>query len=162
MLRATIVSVSEENNKNLINFIATTVETLRDQVETMRDEMVTKADLAAFKDQMVTKKEFALLKDQMATKNELKEDLARLESQMAANLARTELNLDNKLTVIRGDIEQVQVRLDSIDHAVSGRMESVETEISRLKSVLYLLVKDKPEMLRLLGRGASGESRPTG
>jgi hypothetical protein len=78
------------------------------------------------------------------------------------DLARTELKLDNKMTVIRGDIEHVQVRLDSIDHALTGRLESVETEISRLKSVLYLMVKDKPEMLRLLGRPLPGGPQPQG
>jgi len=35
-------------------------------------------------------------------------------------------------------------------------MGLVETDISRLRSVLYLLVKDKPEMLRLLGQPSSG------
>lgn len=110
-------SVPEQNE--LINFIATTVETLRDQVETMRDQMATKQDLA-----------------------------------------QVELKLDTKMTAIRGDIEQVQVRLDSIDHAVTARMETVESEISRLRSVLYLLVKDKPDMLRLLGQPTPGESRP--
>jgi hypothetical protein len=34
--------------------------------------------------------------------------------------------------------------------------------MSRLRSVVYLLVKDKPDMLRLLGQTppASGEGRP--
>lgn len=39
MLSTTIDSMSEEKDKNLINFIATTV-------ETMRDQMATKDDLA--------------------------------------------------------------------------------------------------------------------
>jgi hypothetical protein len=84
------------NNGDLINFIATTV-------ETMRDRMVTKDDLAG-----------------LATKT----DLNRVE------------------TILRGDIEQVQVRLDSIDRALSTRMGQIESEVSRLRSVLYLLVKD--------------------
>ena len=152
MLRATINSMSEERDKHLIDFIASTV-------EIMRDKMATKEDLATIKEQMATKKELAAVKDQMATKTELaavKDQMATalsdVETRLTNKLSRTESNLDNKMTVIRGDIEQVQLRLDSIDHALTGRIESVETEMSRLKSVLYLLVKDKPEMLRLLGR----------
>jgi hypothetical protein len=43
-----------------------------------------------------------------------------------------------------------------------ARLDQIETEMSRLRSVVYLLVKDKPEMLRLLGQTppASGEGRP--
>ena len=74
-----------------------------------------------------------LIREQMATKS----DIARLEVEA---------------TTIRGDIEQVQLRLDSIDHKLATRLDQVEAEVSRLRSVLYLLVKDKPDMLRLLGR----------
>ena len=41
-------------------------------------------------------------------------------------------------------------------------MSLIETDVSRLRSVLYLLVKDKPDMLRLLGQPTPGESRPQG
>ena len=64
-----------EPNNNLIGFIASTVETLRDDVGTIRNEMVTKSSFEA------------------------------------------------TTTAIRGDIEQVQLRLDGIDHAVSSRIE---------------------------------------
>lgn len=148
--------MSEEKDRNLINFIAATVEATRDRMDTMqndlsalKDQMATKNDLAALKDQMATKKELAELKDQMATNS----DLAALKDQMATK---------NDVVIIRGDIEQVQVRLDSIDHALSGRMGLLETQISRLRSVIYLLVKDKPDMLRLLGQPTPGESRPQG
>ncbi|HVF88221.1 MAG TPA: hypothetical protein VM866_11555 [Pyrinomonadaceae bacterium] len=93
-----------DDNNDLLNYIAVTVETMRDQ---------------------------------MATKS----DLARLEAKMDANFA-----------AVRGDIEQVQLRVDSIERALRARLENMETEISRLRSVLYLLVKDKPDMLRLLGQ----------
>jgi hypothetical protein len=93
-------SMAESNNDNLIAFIASTVEKLRDQ---------------------------------MATKT----DIVRLETQG---------------TAIRGDIEQVQLRLDSIQHDVSSRFEQVEGELSRLRSAVYLLGKDRPEVLRLLGQ----------
>ena len=39
MLRGTIVSVSEENDKNLISFIANTVETVRDQMVTKEESL---------------------------------------------------------------------------------------------------------------------------
>jgi len=144
--------MAEPANNNLINFIATTVETMRDQmatkddlvkmatsIETLRDQMATKEDLTRF----ATREDLAALKDQMATKD----DLARM---------ATKDDLARMATTLRGDIERVQLRLDSIDRALGARMGLVETDISRLRSVLYLLVKDKPEMLRLLGQPSSG------
>jgi hypothetical protein len=65
------VSDQQPENNNLINFIAATVETMRDQ---------------------------------MATKN----DLAQLE-------ARLTTKLEVEITAVRGDIEQVHLRLDSIE-----------------------------------------------
>ncbi len=120
-----------DDSKDLLNFIASTV-------ETMRDQMATKSDLARVESGLEAK---------MATKN----DLARLEAKMDAGFA-----------AVRGDIEQVQLRVDSIERALRARLDQMETEISRLRSVLYLLVKDKPEMLRLLGQTppAADEGRP--
>lgn len=92
--------VTESNNNNVIGFIASTVETMRDDVASIRDEMATKADV----------------------------------------------------TILRGDIEQVQLRLDGIEHSMSSRFEYVEGELSRLRSAVYLLGKDRPEILRLLGQ----------
>jgi hypothetical protein len=108
------MSNQEPENNNLINFIAATVEALRDQ---------------------------------MATKS----DIIRLEAK-----------LEVEATAIRDDIEQVNLRLDSIDRAIRVRLDQLETEMSRFRSVLYLLVKDKPDMLRLLGQTppVSDEGRP--
>jgi hypothetical protein len=145
--------VSEQNG-NLLNYIAATVETLRDEIETVRDQMATKADLAALREQMATKGDLAAVKDNIARIEAVmatKDDIARLESRMATKL---------ETAAIRGDIEQVQLRLDSIDRALSGRMGLVETEVSRIRSVVYLLVKDKPDMLRLLGQSGLHENRP--
>src|SRR5260370_40825046 len=100
--------MAESNNNNLIGFIASTI-------ETMRDEMATK------------------------------DDLGRLE-------VRFSDKLDASTTAIRGDIEQVHLRIDSIEHAVSSRIEQVEGELSRLRSAVYLLGKDRPEILRLLAQ----------
>jgi hypothetical protein len=135
-------SMSEEKDKNLINFIATTVEGMRDRLDRIQGEMATKDDLAR-----------------------VESNVARIESNVArieSKVVRVESRLDVKTTAIRGDIERVQLRLDSIDHALSGRMSLIEGQISRLRSVVYLLVKDKPEMLSLLGQSQPGESRPQG
>lgn len=106
------MSDQRPNGENLINFIATTVETMRDQ---------------------------------MATKDEV----ARLESK-----------LDMGLTTISADFEQVHLRFDTIERALSTRMGQIENEVSRLRSVVYLLVKDKPDMLRLLGQPVPGGESP--
>ena len=115
----------QQDNNNLIDFIATTV-------ETMRAQMATRSDIET-----------------------LESSLQTLES----SLQTLESSLNAKTTAIRGDIERVQVRLDSIDRALSTRMGFIETELSRLRSVVYLLAKDKPEMLRLLGQSTPDESR---
>ncbi|HWS86312.1 MAG TPA: hypothetical protein VN282_05085 [Pyrinomonadaceae bacterium] len=77
------------------------------------------------------------LRDRMATKS----DLTRLEDRLMV-----------ETTAIRGDIEQVHLRIDGIDRALALRLDHVESEMSRMRSVLYLLVKDRPDMLRLLGQ----------
>ena len=160
-------SAMSENDK-LINFIATTVEGLRQRIDTISEQMATKVDLAnlrdemttefaAMKDQMASKDELAAVKAQMATKDELKDGLAALRIEMA-----TKNDLGRLETTMRGEFEQVHLRLDSIDRRVDTRIGQVETDVSRLRSVVYLLVKDKPDMLRLLGQPNPGESRPQG
>ncbi|HEX8845773.1 MAG TPA: hypothetical protein VF791_14065 [Pyrinomonadaceae bacterium] len=123
------MSEQESNNHNLINFIAATV-------ETMRDQMATKSDLSSLREQMATKSDLSALRDQMATKSDI--------------------------AAVRGDIEQIQLRLDSIERALRARLDQIEVEVSRLRSVVYLLVKDRPDMLRLLGQTPppGEESRP--
>jgi hypothetical protein len=156
-----------ENDK-LINFIANTVEGLRVRIDTISEQMATKVDLAnlrdematefaAMKNQMSTKDELAAVKAQMATKDELKDGLAALRIEMA-----TKNDLGRLETTMRGEFEQVHLRLDSIDRRVDTRIGQVETDVSRLRSVVYSLVKDKPDMLRLLGQPYPGESRPQG
>ena len=39
-----------------------------------------------------------------------------------------------------------------IADTVETRLDHIEDELSRLRSVVYLLVKDRPDMLRLLGQ----------
>lgn len=158
------LSSMSENDNNLITFIASTIETMRDQMatkedlvrlesrmETMREQMATKEDLAAVKDDL------AAVKDQMATK----EDLAGLESRLREELAAKN-DLRRLETTMHGEFEQVHIRFDSMDRRVDTRLGQIETDVSRLRSVVYLLVKDKPDMLRLLGQPTPGESRSQG
>ena len=136
---------SVPDQTDLIKFIATTVESLRGQMETMREQMATKDDLAAIETRMETRMDnrFDAIREEMATKQELHD----LEKRLTTRIDRLEVKTD----AMRGDIEQVQVRLDSIDRGVSARAGLVETEVSRIRSVVYLLAKDRPEILRLLG-----------
>jgi hypothetical protein len=62
---------------------------------------------------------------------------------------------DVSISAVRGDIEQVQLRLDSMEHSIASRFEHVEGEISRLRSAVYILSKDRPDVLRLLGHQTS-------
>jgi hypothetical protein len=157
----------ESNDHPLINFIASTVEALRVRIDTISEQMATKVDLANLRDEMATKAELAALRDEMATKV----DLARAESNLArveSNLARVESQMATKdglarlETTMHGEFEQVHIRIDSIDRGMGSRIGSIETDVSRMRSVLYLLVKDKPDMLRLLGQPTPGEGRPQG
>lgn len=160
-------SMSEQSDSSLLNFIASTVEALRVRVDSISDQMAgmaTKVDLANLRDE---------LRDEMATKVDLarvESNLARLESQMATkdDLARVESQMATKdglarlETTMHGEFERVHIRIDSLDRGMGSRMGLIETDVSRLRSVLYLLVKDKPDMLRLLGQPTPGESRPQG
>jgi hypothetical protein len=106
MLRSS-PTVAESNKNEVIGFIASTVETLRDDMASMRSEMLTKG------------------------------------------------GFDVAVTGVRGDIEQVQLRLDSMEHSIVSRFEQVESELSRLRSAVYLLGKDRPDVLRMLGQTSS-------
>ena len=123
-----------EVRNDLLQFIATTV-------ETMRDQMATKVDLRKLEERMDTiEGRMGTLEGGMATKSDLRRLEERLEARMEAGF-----------TAVRGDIERVSLRLDTIERALSARLSQIETDMSRLRSVLYLLVKDQPELLRLLG-----------
>ena len=101
--------MANSDNNEMIGFIASTVETIRDRLDGIDERM----------DGMVTKSMF-----------------------------------DAGITAVRGDIEQVHMRLDSMEHSLASRFEHVEGELSRLRSAVYLLGKDRPEILRLLGHNA--------
>lgn len=154
-------------NDNLFNFIATTVETLRQRVEVISEQMATKVDIANLRDEMATKADLAALRD------ELKGEMATMRSEMATmrdematksdlaaiiNEMATKNDVERVETTMHGEFEQVHIRFNSLDRRVDTRMGQIETDVSRLRSVLYLLVKDKPDMLRLLGQPAAGDN----
>jgi hypothetical protein len=56
------------------------------------------------------------------------------------------------ITMVRGDIERLDLRLDGIDRAVTLRMDTMDLSISRLRSAVYLLAKNQPEIQKLLGQ----------
>jgi hypothetical protein len=133
-----------EENENLLNFIAATVEMIRDRMATKEDfeRVVTKEEFEPVRDQVeFIGGQLETMRDRMATK----EDLARVESRLTDKIGV-------EATALRGDIEQVHMRLDGIDKALAARLNQIEAEVSRLRSVVYLLVKDRPDMLRLLGQ----------
>lgn len=139
MLRSPTVSGS---NGELIGFIASTVETILVRLTAVENHMATKEDLARLDGRLSER--IDSIEQRMATK----EDLAALDGRFTERL-------DVATTSIRGDIEQIQLRLDSMEHSIASRFENVEGEISRLRSAVYLLGKDRPEVLRLLGHSHS-------
>ena len=152
-------SMLSENDNNLINFIATTVEALRSRVDTISEQMATKVDLANLRDEMATN--LARVESNLRAEMATKDDLARVESNLREQMA-TKDDVARLETTMHGEFEQIHIRFDSMDRRVDTRMGQIETDVSRLRSVVYLLVKDKPDMLRLLGTPTPGESRSPG
>ena len=103
-----------EENKNLLNFIASTVETIRDRMATKEDveRMVTKDEFEPVREQVeFIGGQLETMRDRMATKS----DIARLEDK-----------IEVEVTAVRGDIEQVHLWLDGIEKAISSRLDHVE------------------------------------
>src|ERR1700704_1021561 len=115
-------SMSAENDHELINFIAATL-------ETMREQMATKNDIVRLESRM------EIMREEMATKD----DLAKLEHRLREDLASKD-DLAGLATTVRGDFEQVHFRFDTLERVMETRFGHVETDISRIRSVLYLLV----------------------
>src|SRR2546421_11443636 len=59
----------------------------------------------------------------------------------------TKDELRAQTSAIRGDIEQVQLRLDSIERALAARMGQIETDLSRLRSAVYRPSQERPDNL---------------
>ena len=162
-------AMPESEDHNLLNFIASTVEALRVRIDTISEQMegmATKVDLANLRDElrgeMATKQDLADLRDELRSEMATKSDLARVEARLerVENQMATKDGLARLETTMQGEFERVHIRIDSLDRGMGSRMGLLETDVSRMRSVLYLLVKDKPDMLRLLGQPSSGE-RPT-
>jgi predicted Holliday junction resolvase-like endonuclease len=110
---------------------------------------------------MATKEELAALRAEIATKEELLQLERRLEHRLdtITEQMATKDSLHRLEVTMNGKFEQVYIRLDSIERGIGLRVGHIENEVSRLRSVVYLLIKDKPEMLRLLGPPVPGENR---
>lgn len=123
----------------LINFLAATVETIRDRVDGLQDRM---GQVEHRMGQMVTG--LTAIRDEMAA------GFIAVRAQIASGEQMTA-----GFTAVRDDIERLHLRLDTLDRALTTRLDQMDTEISRLRSVVYLLAKNQPELLRLLGPGSS-------
>jgi hypothetical protein len=77
-------------------------------LETMRETLASKDDIAG-----------------LATRDELRQVEVRLSAKIEVEIAS-----------VRGDVEQVQLRLTSIEKAPKPRPNQIETELSRLRSVV--------------------------
>ena len=134
--KTTVSDQPTGDDGNLLNFIASTVEMIRDR-------MATKDDIARLDSKI----------DGVETRLDAKIDMveARLDAKIDGVEARLSDKIDVEITAVRGDIEQVHLRLNSIERAISSRLDHVEADMSRMRSVLYLLVRDDPAMLRMLG-----------
>ena len=134
-------TMADANNDELIAFIGGRFEVMADRLNTIEQHMATKEDLARLDGRVdVLASRVEVIEQGMATE----QDMARLEG-------RFNERLDVATTSIRGDIEQIHLRLDSLDHRISSRDEHFDAEISRLRSAVYVLGKDRPDVLRLLG-----------
>lgn len=107
------MSDKEPENNNLISFIATTVETMRDQMVEMQGQLVKKGDLDPMREEIAyVGGQVEAMRDQMATKT----DLPQLEDRLSTKI-------EVEVTAVRGDIEQIHLRLDSIDRALRARLD---------------------------------------
>ena len=89
-----------EENENLLNFIASTVEMIRDR-------MATKDDVARLDSRI----------DKLETTMATKDDIARLDSRIGKLEVKVD-KLEVTTTIIKGEVEQVHLRLDGIEKAI--------------------------------------------
>ena len=139
-----------EENENLLRHIASTVKDILDRMVTKEDiePLITREEFEPVREQVgFLGGQVEDIRDRMATKD----DIVRLDSKFDKLEVKVD-RLEVTTTVIKGEVEQVHLRLDGIEKALSSRLDHVESEMSRMRSVLYLLVKDRPDMLRLLGQ----------
>ena len=145
--RKTLVSDQPTgDDRNLLNYIASTAEMILDR-------MATKDDIARL-DPKIDGVEARLDAKIDGVEVRLDAKIDGVEARLGSRMDGLETRMDRlevKVTAISGDLEQVHLRLDSIDRAVSSRLGHFEADMSRMRSVLYLLVKEEPNLLRMLG-----------
>lgn len=164
--------MSPEDNR-LLRYLAATVESIRDQMTRLAtkedlercatkedfDRCATKEDLDRFAtkedlDRFATKGDVDSLEERVADRIRTLDD--RMQSRFGGLTMRVE-KLESRsatkddVTLIRGDIERVQLRIDGVDRTVTTRFDQMDNRISRLRSAVYLLGKDHPDVIRILG-----------
>jgi len=125
-----------DDQARLLQFIASTVELTKDRVDSLSERVDSLHDSLSGRIDSLSER-FDSLSE-------------RVDSLSKSVVTKDELRAQT--TAIRGDIEQVQLRLDSMERAQGARMGQIEADLSRLRSAVYLLSKERPEILRLLGQ----------
>jgi predicted nucleic acid-binding Zn-ribbon protein len=145
--------IDDDENPKLLQFIASTVEAIRDRVTGIESRMgALESRMGGLENRM------GALEDRVGAVEgrigAVEDRIGAVENRLSG-IEQRQGSLDNRMeagfTAVRGDVERVHLRLDSIEKMMSVRLERVENEVSRLRSVVYLLAKDRPELLRLLG-----------
>ena len=127
--------MSEQSDHSLINFIATTVETMREQMATKDDIVRLESRMEAMRESLESRMDtmdarMDSLEAKMVTKDELGNEVATLRKEMA-----TKDDLARLATTVRGDFEQVHLRFDTIARVLA--LTARETD-SVFGSVVYL------------------------
>ncbi len=131
------------DDRNLLNFIASTVEMILDR-------MATKDDLARVEARLDLKIDG--VEARLGSRIDgLETRIDGLDAKIDRVEARLSEKIDVEITAVRGDIEQVHLRLGNIERDLTSKLAHVEADVSRLRSVVYLLVKEDPHLLRMLG-----------
>jgi hypothetical protein len=117
----------QSDNSEILRFLAASVESVRLKVDRIYERTTT------------IESRMATIEGRMAT---IEGRTASIESRMATK---------DDITLVRGDIERLDLRLDGIDRTLTIRLDTTDLSLSRLRSAVYLLAKDQPEILKLLG-----------
>ena len=116
------------DNGEILRFLAASMESVRLKVDRIEERTI------AIEGRITT------IEGRMAT---IEGRVASIESRMATK---------DDITIVRGDIERLGLRLDGIDRSLTTRLDTMDLSISRLRSAVYLLAKDQPDILKVLGQ----------
>jgi predicted nucleic acid-binding Zn-ribbon protein len=104
--------IDDGENPKLLQFIASTVEGIRDRLTVIEGRM-------------------AALEDRMGS---VESRMGSLETRIGTLEGRAD-SIENRMevgfTAVRGDLERVHLRLDSIEKVISARLDRVETEVQQ-------------------------------